>query len=846
MVAISLFQSERDRDPVAVDLEWADLADLLTKHERRADKAGPAWIPGAFREGTGRKAGASASNMVGISVAVFDLDDMPEGDKRRPMTPDEWLAALGRIESAGYRAIVHSSYRYTPAKPKGRVILPLSRPVSAAEWPHVRSSLNASLSLNADPATANFDRLYYLPAAPDGAPVFAGQTSGDRVVDVDELLTTAKVEAVAAQIETIANQKTATALAAAQAMSSEPVDLDFLRKLLKQAEGKNASTLKKILRGESLADQGGRDMTLNAACSAARFAVPATTPTAALVEIFRESVSRMEHLPGEDWIEECRKKLDRHQERRILNDAARQAQQEDMMGRFRRESARSGQSAPKRGVAAESDTPGASEPQSEIMAAMAALAAPVGVYAPADLAEWAAEQGCSTQEDFQNRWIVTKGTAHYLFVEGRYAPPIPRENLEHSIVRDLSRAPVELTAVTQKGDRRMREIRAVLHDYSTVARHIEASLSLQRSFYEPTTQTFFEAVCPLRKLNATEHPEIQRWIDLLDPSGKLTDWIAAVSRLDRQSCAVYLDGPGGVGKTLLASGLARLWTTGAPSEIARVLEGFNESLVGCPLILADESLPQRKGITAELRRLVGSTKRTLNRKFLPAAPLEGAIRLVIAGNNDRILETGEELSTNDLEALAGRFYYLQANKDPADYLESLGGPPRITAWIERDWLAEHSLWLRNTRVLPEGGRFLVEGNASEFHRHLAMGSGVAGVVCEWLARFLADPNPGTGLLTQVGSGELWVNTEAMSKETAWSKYVPSNKVPSANSIGRALRGMSFAAATVEISGRHITYHRIAAPLILSWVDRLQIGDLQAVKARLEAHNLIVESQKVAP
>src|SRR5690606_32527461 len=126
---------------------------------------------------------------------------------------------------------------------------------------------------------------------------------------------------------------------------------------------------------------------------------------------------------------------------------------------------------------------------------------------------------------------------------------------------------------------------------------------------------------------------------------KLIDWVASVMRLDRQSCAIYIDGAPGVGKNLLATGLARLWHTGGASELGRVLEGFNDVLTQCPLVFADEALPQRRGITAELRRLIGSTARNLNRKFLPVCNLDGAIRLIIAGNNDRLLDTGEDLSS---------------------------------------------------------------------------------------------------------------------------------------------------------------------------------------------------------
>jgi hypothetical protein len=699
--------------------------------------------------------------------------------------------------------------------------------VLVGEWGALRNAIIAQFNLPADPSTKDLARLYYLPSAPDGGYAFSGQV-GDTPINVDQVLGEARAVALTARAEQLVASASTAALAASQ--SAEPVDLAAVRQLLAGSKGRNADLLRKICRGEPFADRGARDNTLNAACAAARFACPPTTPTEAILSIFRESVSKIELEENEthqQWLDTCREKLDRQLERRIAHDAARRAEQEEVRARLRIEASKSGATpAPRESESRpQQDSPGSSDDAEE-------PAAPVGPYSEADLADWAKEHKCGDVLDFQRRWIITKGNAHYIFAEGRYLAPIPRENLEHSIVRDLSRAPVALFGLDGKGNQRMREVRAILHDYSTVARAIEASLSLQTSFYEPTAQTFFEAACPLRKVRAVRHDDVDLWLWRLDPTGKLREWVAAVSRLDRQACAVYLDGAKGVGKGLLASGLARLWTTGGPSEIARVLDGFNESLINCPLIFADESLPARKGITAELRRLIGSSKRTLNRKFLPAAPLEGAIRLIIAGNNDRLLDTGEELSSNDLEAVAERIYYLRADRAAADYLAALGGPLYLARWVDGDWIAEHSLWLRENLALNETSRFLVEGNPSEFHRHLATGAGMAGLVCEWLCRYLADVSAPPSQLLAVGRGEVWVNTEALAKESAWNRYVPATKVPSAQSIGRALRSLAHASGSIG----PISYHRIKAELLLGWVSRLQIGDQGAISRKLNADN----------
>ncbi len=868
LIEFSLLANEFDKEAKTAELSWDDLAHMLTTHERRTPdiranpstgeiedmaKHGFAWIPATFKTPLAR----GNAHVKTITVATFDLDGVPylEGEVRaldkhgkpkthRTMTQAEWYGVLQRIDASGLAAAVHSSYRYSPEAPKGRVAFRLSRPMLPGEWPIVRLHLDDLYKLNCDRSTKDLTRLYFLPAAPHGAPVFAAITDGTAVVNVDEIVKGHRVEALTASIQAGATQRTQDALAAAKAASDVPVDLDLLRKFLKTAQGANASLIKTALKGESFASEGGRDNAVNNLCAAARFAVPANTPTEALVEIFRESLSRLPHNPGEDWINEARKKLDRHQERRIVHDSARQAQQDEASARLRAEAARSAYAAPRRADTTPkeaNDLPGSSDEPEPDLNAFAFLN--VGPYSEADLAQWATDQGCVDVLDFQRRWIITRGNANYVFVEGRYLPPVPRENLEHSLQRDLARSPCELVTVDGKGNKKLKDTRLILHDYSTVARETQADLALQQSFYEPHTQTYHEAVTPLRNLKAEYHQEVQDWLDLLDPKGKLTDWVACVPRLDRQLCAVYIDGPKGCGKTLIASGLARLWTTGAPSALSRILEGFNESIIQCPLILADEGLPQKKGITAELRNLIGTTSRTLNRKFLPMVSLKGSLRLVIAGNNDRLLDTGEELSANDLDAVASRIFYLKTNKAPSDYLERIGGPPKINKWINDDIMAEHSLYLRNTRKVNENARFLVEGDTGTFHRHLAMGSGVSGTVCEWLVRRLADKSPSPTSLIQIGQGELWVNTGALATDQAWVRYVPSFKVPSATSIAKALRGIATRVVSVNLGGEDIQYHQIDSELILTAVERLQMGDPNAIRAKLNQGNMVIAAHQ---
>lgn len=842
---------EEDRFPHNEKATWETVVKLLTSGFIEGDdKVGTAaWCPVEFtpcrtpcpskRPCGGSKPHRLKQNVRSVNFAVYDFDEL---------TPDTLRSACATVDASGYAAIIHSSFSHTPEAPKARIVFKLSRPVLCGEWLTVWEAIPRMLGLtvNKDKACKDESRLYYLPTCRPGAVHFAGCSEGTEAIDVEAILAYGAKQNFDKQVAThLAAAPVAVEMPAlvddhtAAVRSDGSVNMDSLRTRLKRCAAPGTRELvARMLKGQVLAEPGGgsgrlgRDSSLQALTGALVYSLPNEVPTAALLELLRASVTQMEPPePGsrfESWLEFAEDMIDRARSRKAESEAQRRAFADNVRAGFAQESVK---------IATPLAPPVASEEGLDPVADPEAFA---GMYTEAQLTKWCIEQGTSSLEEFCRRWIIQKGTAFYVFVEGQYRNPLIKEELTVSLRRDLARAPIPLEKELKNGDRVVKTPQDILDDHSTVARHIEGSLCLQNSYYDPYSQTFFEAVRPLRNLVPREHPEIQRWLELLGGDKhreRLLDWVACSMRLDRQSCAIYLDGPKSVGKTLLASGLARLWTTGGPSELGRVLDGFNESLVTCPLVFADESLPNRKGITAELRRFIGSTSRALNRKFMPVVNLDGAIRVIIAGNNDRLLENGEELSVNDLDAVAGRFLYIEANNAAAEYLAALGGPPYVGRWVTSDMIAEHALYLREVRDIAEDKRFLVEGEGSAFHDHLATSSGMAGLVCEWLVRYLAAANETQkNHLVMIGQGEILVNTEALAREASWLAHVPGFKVPSAQNVGRALRGLSIGTLQAKHAERVYTYHRLKVGLVLSWAARLQIGDPAAIAGRVNAPN----------
>jgi len=144
-------------------MPWSELCEFLTDH-RPGQKSGACFTPATFR-GSSR----CLNDAEEIGIMGFDLD----ADART-------LAEIkSSIERLGWRAIVHSTHTHTPKHPKYRVVLLLSQPWRAVDYPSQSEATAAwrdryragaaALGLAYDRACTDTSRLFYLPRHPEGA-----------------------------------------------------------------------------------------------------------------------------------------------------------------------------------------------------------------------------------------------------------------------------------------------------------------------------------------------------------------------------------------------------------------------------------------------------------------------------------------------------------------------------------------------------------------------------------------------------------------------------------------------------------------------------------------------------
>jgi hypothetical protein len=829
---VSLLQSEHDNAPKRAEVLWDELVESLKDHRRCScttatcqkkncpEKPGPAWSATVYKDGKRAK-----KNVEAVTALVLDLDHLPDDG-----------ALVHALRNCGkYRTCVHSSHSHRPDDVCVRVVIDIDRPVKLEEWDRFRANVVERLGIPADPGAKDASRLFFLPSAPSDAEVIAESWDGEQL-RVDEFLAPLKPKVPPPPPDREGVAPTAAILLAERPQKGPPVDMEEARNTLRYlSDPLSRAFMKPVVHGEPLADEGSRDTAIQRAVSIMAFAFPNTTPVDALLEILRPSILA---LPGDpppgaaDWMGVTAEKLQRALLDKAESDAKREAvnlaMHENLCRRASKES-----------------TP--EDPD------------PTKPYPEALVLAWALGQKCNSVEEFKDRWIVTKGGAAWVFIDGRYERPVPLADLDLATGRDLARVPglcEDLFYVNKQGRVVWTSAKSLVHEWGSLAREVEASLSLQKSFYDASTQVFHEAVRPMRPLVPTFNPQIDKWLRMLggEDAERFLDWVATYMLLDRQTCALYFHSSQGTGKTLLAQGLAKLWTRGGPSELENVFAGFNDVLTQCPLVFADECLPAKgKHLTSELRKLIGTTTRNLNRKFMPVASLFGAVRLIIAGNNDRMLETGEELSSSDLSAVAGRFLFIDTSGEERSapirqFLLEEVGPDNINReWLDNAGIARHALWLRDNRKVKTTGRFLVEGKQTDFHSNLLTSTGVTSCIVEFLVAWLSSREPGylkdTRCLT--GNEELWVATELMTNEMYWVSLVPSaGHPPSATKIGRALANLSNdqsirVSVVVNQKQKQVTYHRVLPSLLLAWAEKTKLGDLEHMKERIAASNPVM-------
>ncbi len=781
---------------------WSEWIRVFSKHSVRGSvedtntkaildrhKDGTCIVLGSIKEGKGR----SKLTVLEATAIGIDIEDVEDA---------KIAAALENL--APFEYFLWTTHKHGSDVAKGltriRIVLPFETPITQSEYSSTWIALNRLIGGVNDPSTRDISRLHYLPSTFDLSLAWNFHNEGRWITigDLPEQSDVFDEIGEAAVRDRYADETQHAAVAKASELKEYMIRVGKNHELKKEFAA--------LVKGEVFALPGERhqvflnvtwalalkdgslgerslELLFGPSIKAMDAANPGDPPSMAeILDAYYGAVAKIIESEEKEKIDEGREKL-------------RKAQQAQL-------------------AAGDGDSP----------------------YTEEEIVKIAETARC-TVEGLSNRWIIQREGAHwFLSSTGAYAGPFTKDDAEIAAAKYLSQAPIRLIETTKTGFR-YRALKDIVRDHGQIADKIVSDFIEQKTTFR--NGVMYEAARPRRPFEPVYDEAIDQWLrKLAGPHySKLIDWLSCVPDLEKLLCALYLDGAPASGKTLLATGLSRIWTEGPPADIELALGDFNEEIVRCPLVLADEEIPKRYNrstVTTQLRSIISTMTRTLTRKFRAPAELRGAIRLVLAANNAFLLDSRDVSSNQDLEAVAQRFFYINVSSESTDYLNEL---PRATRqkWAEQS-IAQHTLWLQaNHEVVNPGKRFWVEGDISQMHRMLMTGSRWNSLVTEWLVKYAMDPKPFDSLnngFIRRGEGEFLVNDQGLID--AWDTYIKEKVDPVTAKISSALRAISSSAAKKQLryNGQRVRYRTIDVDQLIAWSDDKNIGDSQVIQQNL--------------
>ena len=765
MLNASFFASWTDRIPQSLSApDFRQMCAVLgiTQHvtTARQKTSTPAFSPCRYTPHAPR----GRSGVIEMTMFVADYDAISAADAEAVLS---WASAA-KVEHCVYSTYSHGAQ---PAAYSFRLVIPLAAPVPAQQWAYVWPALATRLPVMPDTSCRDTSRLYGLAHTPYPEHAFAEYVPGAPWdIPAGDALTSA------------ATLRTAAAHSSFPLLQSGvwPAQ-DELREWIKTlATYKTQAPQKQWLYDVARAIRDGRPFA-NLAQGRHETLLPLTAAmerkwphveTSAIAELFLPSLQYMASDPGQhatqgqvdvqQRLEEIQRLLDGARDKRL-------AQQPTTTTAATQQSTTTTTATatrPKR-AGKDDDTPYSLEE-------LRLIAEQQGIVTPAPTLE-------QLSAALRRRWILHMGKSFYvLALDKGYIGPSQESDFASTPKRLLQRASsagVLLTSTTATGTPRPRRLAELYEEYGSELEEITMSYTATHATAQLADRNVLtKQAAPIRaelRATAKEFPEVAAWLAALCGGAntalhnRVLDWLACAPKLDEPLAALYICGPSGVGKNLLALSLSRMFHTGGPVGLGTVLDGkWNSALLNCPIVVADEAMPSNATFE-NVCEFIGTTSRDLLRKYAANATLQGATRLLLTANKDNLMafeHMGRKSYTKEqFAAVARRVLFVPADAAASTYLSSGAGAGLAQRWVKSvqedpeqgEAVSRHILHLAATRQVTRqpGARFLVEGNFDVMLDKFVDTNPLISKIIEWCARTLRNPHPLLNMLKRPDLGQ---------------------------------------------------------------------------------------------
>ena len=397
--------------------------------------------------------------------------------------------------------------------------------------------------------------------------------------------------------------------------------------------------------------------------------------------------------------------------------------------------------------------------------------------------------------------VTPQGSLYFVQSSQGWDGPYGGDAIDLSIARALEGAPgVELERATPVGPQRKTRAQ-ILTDYGERVSAYGIELGARAHAYDPEARTLIEAAARPRDLAPLTDQDREIAASFLDAIANgdakiradLDTWLARLPYLDDTLAALAFLGPPGCGKGLFASACARLWSEDGPTDADDAFGNWNDGILRCPLIFADEKLPttwQGRDLSAEIRKVLGARTTPIRRRFMPIVAARGCVRMFLAANNDSILSFSHASTEDDIQAISERFYVVRLDRASCQgFLRTF--PGAHARLVQGDALARYALALPQPTADARVGRFWIRGPAHDAET-IAIRSGAAYALLSWVVSWLQDPRPLTSLVPGAQShvdaqGHVLVSIGEIGQ--SWGRYFPGEIPPERSRLAAACRAL---------------------------------------------------------
>lgn len=331
----------------------------------------------------------------------------------------------------------------------------------------------------------------------------------------------------------------------------------------------------------------------------------------------------------------------------------------------------------------------------------------------------------------------------------------------------------------------------------------------------------------------------------------LHTWLAMAPDLQDTLAALVFVGPPGTGKTLFAYAMARLWSDVGPCKAREFFGPWNDGVLRCPLVFADEEIPRygARDVSAEIRDTLASYSTTIRRRFVPTLEAKGCIRMILAANSDAILGFSGATSEHDIQAVADRFYLVRTCAEAWGDFEKRWPRP-ADRLVGEDLLARYALSLGKPAAGTRQGRFWIRCPADTLES-ITTRSGAVPDLMVWIVEWLRNPQKlRAGMtgppLSRVETLPRRVFISLNEVMASWGRYFPQEDPPHRSRMAAACR-----ATGEQHRVRDGRVWAIKPNVIDAWIrdsgwTAPPVADLIEAMAEEQAKNNLTGSAKVLP